>query len=81
MLVLNMIFVDWVVKKGKNLQVLWDVFLMLWTFWGLGRDTFGFSSFVRLSEKLGLKDIFQPKLLKEQSKQLHVAFFSSSLRV
>ena len=26
----------------------------------------GFSSFVRLTEKLGLKDIFQPKLLKEQ---------------
>ena len=73
MLVLDMIFVDWVVKKGKNLHVLWDVFLMLWTFWGLGRDIFGFSSFVRLSEKLGLKDIFQPKLLKEQSKQLQVA--------
>ena len=33
----------------------------------------GFSSFVRLLEKLGLKDIFQPKLLKEQSKQLQVA--------
>ena len=33
----------------------------------------GFSSFVRLSEKLGLKDIFQPKLLKEQSKQVQVA--------
>ena len=25
-------------KKEKNLQVLWDVFLMLWTIWGLGRD-------------------------------------------
>ena len=46
---------------------------MLWTFWGLRRDTFGFSSFVRLSEKLGLKDIFQPKLLKEQSEQLQIA--------
>ena len=46
---------------------------MLWTFWGLGCDTFGFSSFVRLSEKLGLKDIFQPKLLKEQSEQLQIA--------
>ena len=33
----------------------------------------GFSSFVRLIEKLGLKDIFQPKLLKEQSKQLQIA--------
>ena len=33
----------------------------------------GFSSFVRLLEKLGLIDIFQPKLLKEQSKQLQVA--------
>ena len=33
----------------------------------------GFSSFVRLSEKLGPKDIFQPKLLKEQSKQVQVA--------
>ena len=33
----------------------------------------GFSSFVRLSEKLGLKDIFQTKPLKEQSKQLQVA--------
>ena len=33
----------------------------------------GFSSFVRLTEKLGLKDIFQPKLLKEQSKQLQIA--------
>ena len=28
---------------------------------------------MRLSEKLGLKDIFQPKPLKEQSKQLQVA--------
>ena len=33
----------------------------------------GFSSFVKFSEKLGLKDIFQPKMLKEQSKQLQVA--------
>ena len=33
----------------------------------------GFSSFVRLTEKLGLKEIFQPKLLKEQSKQLQIA--------
>ena len=33
----------------------------------------GFSSFVRLTEKLGLKDIFQPKLLKERSKQLQIA--------
>ena len=32
--------------------------------------TLDFSSFVRLSEKLGLKDIFQPKPLKEQSRQL-----------
>ena len=33
MLVLDMIYVDWIVKKKKkNLQVLWDVFLMLWTF-------------------------------------------------
>ena len=28
---------------------------------------------MRLTEKLGLKDIFQPKLLKEQSKQLQIA--------
>ena len=33
----------------------------------------GFSSFVRLTEKLGLKDIFELKLLKEQSKQLQIA--------
>ena len=33
----------------------------------------GFSSFVRLSKKLGLKDIFQPKLLKEQYKHSQVA--------
>ena len=39
-----MIYVDWIVKKEykkkgkKNLQVLWDVFLMLWTLWGLGCD-------------------------------------------
>ena len=33
----------------------------------------GFSSFVRLLEKLGLKDIFQPKLLKEQYKHSQVA--------
>ena len=26
-------------KKNKNLQVLWDVFLMFWTLWGLRRDT------------------------------------------
>jgi len=38
MLVLDMIYVDWIKKKIKNLQVLWDVFLMLWTLWGLGRD-------------------------------------------
>ena len=40
MLVLDMIYVDWIVKKEKkkNLQVLWDVFPMLWTLWGLGRD-------------------------------------------
>ena len=25
--------------KRKNLQVLWDVFLMLWTLWGLGSDS------------------------------------------
>ena len=28
---------------------------------------------MRLTKKLGLKDIFQPKLLKEQSKQLQIA--------
>ena len=28
---------------------------------------------MRLTEKLGLKDIFQPKLLKEQSEQLQIA--------
>ena len=32
-----------------------------------------FHLFVRLIKKLGLKDIFQPKLLKEQSKQLQIA--------
>ena len=33
-------FVDWIVKKEreKNLQVLWNVFLMLQTLWGLGCD-------------------------------------------
>ena len=35
--------------------------------------TLGFSSFVRLLDKLGLKDIFQPKPLKEMPKQLKVA--------
>ena len=44
MLVLDMIVVDWIVKeekkkKKKNLQVLLNVFLMLWTLWGLGCDT------------------------------------------
>ena len=38
MLVLYMIYVDWIVEKKKNLQVHGDVFLMLWTFWGFGRD-------------------------------------------
>ncbi|XP_065634496.1 uncharacterized mitochondrial protein AtMg00810-like [Quercus suber] len=38
----------------------------------------GVSSFARLSEKLGLKDIFQPKLTKEKFEQLQVA---SSLQV
>ena len=29
-------------KKKKNLQVLWDIFLMLWTLWGLGRDSYNY---------------------------------------
>ena len=37
MLILDRIYVDWIVKKEKFIGI-WDVFLMLWTLRGLGRD-------------------------------------------
>ena len=37
MLVFDMIYVDWIIKKEISIGT-WDFFLMLWTLWGLGRD-------------------------------------------
>uniref|UniRef100_A0A7N2KLI0 Reverse transcriptase Ty1/copia-type domain-containing protein n=1 Tax=Quercus lobata TaxID=97700 RepID=A0A7N2KLI0_QUELO len=41
----------------------------------------GFSSFVRLLEKLGLKDIFQPKLLKKQYKHSQFVISIQLMRI
>ena len=57
MSVLDMIYVDWIVKKEKSIGT-WDVFLMLWTLWGLGRDTKG-----RVHTPLGISNM-EAKLAK-----------------
>ena len=52
MLVLDMIYVDWIVKKKKNLQVLWDVRL------SHGLDPWGFGVWQHLYKliKIGYRD-------------------------
>jgi len=44
MLALDRIYVDWIVKNEKFTGI-WDVFLMLWTLRGLGRDNVYWSAF------------------------------------
>ena len=39
MLVLDMIYVDWICQKGKIYRYPWDVFLIPWTLLGSGRDS------------------------------------------
>ena len=64
MLVLDMIYVDWIVKEKKILQVLWDVFLMLWTLWGLGRDkTFQISQRITHKSSKSLPNVTTVSLL------------------
>ena len=52
MLVLDMIYVDWIVKKKKNLQVLWDVRL------SHDLDPWGFGAWQHLYKliKIGYRD-------------------------
>ena len=52
-----MIYVDWIVKKEKSIGT-WDVFLMLWTLWGLGCDTFR-----RLSQQMkDLQELYSERV-------------------
>ena len=69
---------NWIVKKErkKNLQVLWDVFLMLQTLWGLGCD-----SLSQLEIEGGCKNVVsfpEEKLLPSSLNSLCISSFRIS---